>query len=130
MMIPAARRQNWLDALAAGASLACLVHCLVLPLLIAALPMLGPVLDLPESFHRYALLLAVPASTVALAAGYRRHRAKSPVLPGMAGLALLALGAFAASPPAETALSVAGSLLVAGAHLLNWRLAPHGHPHD
>jgi membrane-bound metal-dependent hydrolase YbcI (DUF457 family) len=129
-MTAVARRQIWLDGLAAGASLICLVHCLVLPMLIAALPLLGAVLNVPESFHRYALALAIPASTGALALGYRRHRATLPTLPGAAGLVLLMLGAFAAgTPAAETALTVAGSLFVAGAHLLNWRLAPRGGKH-
>lgn len=117
-------RQAWFDGLAAGTSLACLIHCLALPLLIALIPALSELLRVPESFHRVALAFAVPASALALFLGYRRHHLINPVFPGVAGLALMASGAFAASSVLqETVLTVVGSLLVAAAHYLNWRLS-------
>lgn len=45
-----------------------------------------------------------------------------PLLIGISGLNLMAIGALAASSTlAETAWTVTGSLLLAGAHIVNWR---------
>lgn len=114
---------GWLDGLSVGASLLCLIHCLALPILIAALPALARTLDLPEGFHLLVLAAAIPTSAVALAGGHRRHGALVPVFTGIAGLVLMTIGAlFTSRAATETALTVAGSLLLAGAHIANWRL--------
>lgn len=81
-------------------------------------------LELPESFHLLAILFALPASAFAMRMGYLRHGAALPALLAACGLTLLALGALAGmSALTETGLTVAGSLLLASAHLGNWRLA-------
>lgn len=115
--------QGWLDGFAVGASLLCLIHCLALPILIAAMPVLARALGLGEELHVIILAAAIPTSAIALASGHRRHGALVPVFVGVAGLILMAAGAFFVSrAAAETALTVAGSLLLAGAHIANWRL--------
>lgn len=120
------RHQRLFDSLAIGASAVCLVHCLLVPALIVLLPALGAWLAFPESFHVLALAFAVPASAFALVGGYRRHRRLRPVGLALVGLALLALGAFAApSETAETALTVPGAIALAIGHAFNWRLARH-----
>lgn len=115
-------KERWLDGFAVCASVACMVHCLALPLLFAALPALAVRFDLGEGFHRIMLLIAVPTSSLALIGGWRRHRAFAPLVVGWVGLVLMALGvAFANREALETGMTVAGSLLVAGAHVVNWR---------
>jgi hypothetical protein len=117
------------DGIAAGLSLLCLVHCLGLPLAIAMVPALASALSLPETVHLGLFLLAVPASAVALLAGYRHHGAMLPALFGGLGLALLGIGALAAqSELQETGFTVVGSMVLAGAHLRNWRLRLQGCP--
>jgi hypothetical protein len=117
-----------IEGLAVGASFACLLHCLALPLLIAALPVLSSALPIPEDFHILALAFAVPATMAALFAGYRRHGLALPMLGGMAGLVLLALGAlYWGETPLETPVTVLGSLAIAAAHLANWRLRRTAH---
>jgi hypothetical protein len=116
-------RQRLFDGLAISASLLCLAHCLLLPLAILLVPMLAAFLTLPEAFHAWVFALAVPTSLVALLAGWRRHGARQPAL--LAGAGLLLLGAGLVLAPAhavETALTVAGSLLLALGHVRNWRL--------
>lgn len=116
---------KWFDGLAVGASALCLLHCLGLPILIAALPALAGRLDLGDGFHLGVLAFALPVSAYALGEGWRRHRGLTPLFVGAAGLALLALGlAFEAWAVVETGVTVAGSLLLAGAHLANWRGRP------
>lgn len=114
--------ERMFDGFAVCASFTCMAHCLLLPLLLAALPALADRLDPGESFHIVVLLLAVPTSAFALIGGWRRHRASVPLAVGSAGLALMAAGiAFSSREAIETALTVAGSLLLAGAHVANWR---------
>lgn len=114
--------QNALDSLAIGASGLCLVHCLVLPTVIVLLPSLAAILTFPEEFHLWALAAAVPSSLLALIAGFHRHRSYKSSIVVLPGLMLLAVGALAApSEGAETAMTVAGALLLAIGHLANWR---------
>jgi hypothetical protein len=118
-----ARQSVWLDAVAIGASLACLVHCLVLPLLLALVPALARAIAVPESFHRAALLFAIPASAWAMRAGYRHHSTALPALFGAIGLLLLVGGALGGFDLAiETGVTVIGSLMLASAHWVNWSL--------
>ena len=112
-----------LDGVALFTSVACLVHCLALPLLFALLPVASTYLALPESFHVGAFIVAVPASSIAIFSGYRHHGAALPVALALVGLTLLGTGALGGqSLPVETGLSVIGSVLLAVAHIQNWRL--------
>ena len=117
-----ARMGRWFDGFAVGASALCLVHCLGLPLLIAALPAIANRIDPGEGFHLAVLLFALPTSAFALVEGWRRHRGVAPLFAGAAGLALLALGlAFERWAAVEMGVTVTGSLLLATAHIANWR---------
>ncbi|WP_395337421.1 MerC domain-containing protein [Novosphingobium sp. BL-8H] len=114
---------NWLDGAATCASAACLVHCLVLPLVIALLPTLAGSLDPGEGFHTLILLFAVPTSALALVPGWRRGGAIGPLAAGVVGLFLLSAGVVVSGGPIlERVVTVAGSLLLAGAHIANWRM--------
>lgn len=118
----------WLDRLALGASAACLFHCLFLPLLLAASPALTRMLDLPEAFHIYAFLAAVPISALAMRSGYARHGLLLPASLGLAGIAMLGIGALAGlSGLLETGVTLVGSVLLALAHIRNWQLRSLAH---
>ncbi len=98
-----------------------MVHCVVLPLLILALPMLARWLSIPESAHLWLLAFAAPAAALALSLGFRMHRQWVPLVAGAAGLALLGTAIFVEGAE-ETALTVAGSILIISGHVLNLRL--------
>ena len=109
------------DRLALVASLACLLHCLALPLLFAALPALAHAFALPETFHLWMVAIAIPTSSFALLVGARGHLG-TPVLVGVLGLTLLAIGATIAGETSyEVPVTVAGALTLSAAHVLNWR---------
>ena len=113
---------KWFDGFAVGASGLCLIHCLALPLLIATLPAIASRFDPGEGFHLGVLLFAIPTSAFALIEGWRRHRGVAPLFVGAMGLMLLAAGlAFENWIAVETGVTVSGSLLLAGAHIVNWR---------
>lgn len=112
-----------LDGLAISASLLCLVHCLALPLVIAALPALASLLRMPESVHLWMLAFAVPMSGLAVWLGWRRHGRIVPVVLALAGLALMSWGALGGvAPGIETALTTLGGLSLAWGHVRNWQL--------
>ncbi|MEH3038860.1 MAG: MerC family mercury resistance protein [Sphingomonas paucimobilis] len=114
-----------LDGFAVTASLLCLIHCLLLPLLLIALPVLATMLMLPESFHTIAFAVALPTSALAMASGIARHRRPRPLVLALLGLALLGTGAFAVDTEAvERIVTSIGAVILAVAHLLNWRAAP------
>ena len=117
-----------LDASAMGLSGLCLVHCLALPVAAAALPMLGAWAH-AEWVHAAFLAAAVPVSAFALlrSGGWRAPRIATLAV---AGLMLLAAGVMGWPRETwETALTVTGGLLLASAHVLNWRRVGHSHHH-
>ncbi|MFT3762387.1 MAG: MerC domain-containing protein [Pseudoxanthomonas sp.] len=125
--------RTWLDRFGAAGSLACAVHCAVLPLLIALLPALGVSAWLGEGFERAFVIFATLLGGFSLAWGYRRHRV-------VRALGVLALGlatlwvAVLYSPLHESMVPHAvamtfGGTLVGVAHVINLRLN-HGHVHD
>jgi hypothetical protein len=122
-MTETTRRHDWLDRAALGASFACLLHCLALPVLFSLLPALAQVMAIPESFHLWVLGFALPTSGYALVSGRVRHGARWPLALGALGLALLAIGVlwFGATPH-ETPVTVIGSLTLAAAHIGNWQV--------
>lgn len=109
------------NATGIAASTLCLLHCLAMPLLLLALPALGWAAG--EHIHGMLIGVALPAALLSLVPGYLAHRRASVPLLGGAGLAGLAAAVFVAGPrygdAAETALSVAGAILLCVAHLRN-----------
>ena len=111
------------DGLAALLSSICLVHCMALPLAAAALPSLA-LAPGAHSLWLHVLLLAValPVSAAALLSGWRAHGRAVPAALAALGFAVMA-AAVALHGAGEAALTVAGGLVVAAAHLRNRRLA-------
>lgn len=115
-------KQGVLDRIAIGASMLCLIHCLALPLLIALLPAVALFAAIPESFHVWMFLLAVPTSIAALRLGFPKHRRLAPLKLAGAGLVLLGFGAIAdITDVAETVVTIAGGVSLVLGHLLNGR---------
>jgi hypothetical protein len=113
---------HWLDRLAIGASAACLIHCLFLPIVVAVLPATSRILDVPEEAHIYVFLGAVPISALAMIRGYQLHGLPLPASLGILGLALLAVGALAQLEGVlEVGFTLAGSTFLAVAHIRNWQ---------
>ena len=117
-------RTSWLDWAAVSASGLCLIHCLVLPLALAALPSFGGAIA-GSATHWVLLAFAVPVSLWVLT----RDRGPAALLAlvlGCAGLSLMTLGvAVFEGHPTERALTVAGVLLVAAAHIVRWSRRRH-----
>ena len=109
------------DAAGLFTSTLCMVHCLAMPVLLALLPAMSWAED--GHVHEVLLGVAVVAALLSLGPGYLAHRRLAVPLLGGAGLACLAIAMFVVEPrlghDAEAVLSVAGALLLFGAHVRN-----------
>jgi hypothetical protein len=108
-----------------AASALCLVHCLALPLVLAAFPLLGLGGD-HHALHEALLLGVTVPVLLALVPGYVKHRDPAALLLGLAGLGAFVVAVFVVGPRlgevAETVAAVASSVLLLGAH---WRNHQH-----
>ncbi len=134
-----ARRMGWLDTLGVVVSGACAVHCVIVALFLAALPLAGAALiedpRVESTFVGAALLLGA----VSLGLGFGRvHRDPRPLSLFGVGMGLL-LGARTAVPAgsvAEAAVVLAGAACIMAGHWGNRRLLHRhaacgtGHRHD
>lgn len=124
-MDDSSRQRALFDKIAVGLSGLCLLHCLLLPFVVAILPFLGQFDD--DHLHAEMLIFVVPVSVIALFVGYRRHGQTDVVVSGAIGLLILAIGAFVVhdlyGPMADRLTTVAGSLVLAYTHYRNFRLA-------
>lgn len=114
-----------LDLVAAILSSLCLIHCIAVPVAIALLPAFALVVPEWPWLHAGLLLVAIPASTLALIRGWRVHHDPVPARIGIVGLLVMFAALFAVEHSlTEVALTVGGGLLVASGHLFNLRARP------
>lgn len=122
-------RSRGFDGVAMSLSGLCLLHCLALPVLAVGLPFLSVVAE-AEWVHWLFVALAVPVSTYALL-GLGGRRSGVLFVGAVLGLSLLIAGA-AGWPDheSEALMTIAGGLVLATVHALNWRRTrqPHDHP--
>lgn len=112
-----------LDRAAIWLSGICLVHCLIIPFAVLALPVIGDHLLGSETMVHWLLLSpAVPVSIASLWFGYRRHDYLPGLLIGACGLSMMFVGvSHLIERTYEIPLTVAGVVLVTIAHGLNMR---------
>ena len=118
-------QRGLLDQFAVALSGLCLLHCLLLPFVVAVLPFLGQFSD--DHLHAEILIVVIPVSVIALALGFRRHRHTGVIVSGIVGLGLLTIGGTVAHSAygllADRALTVIGSITLAVTHYRNFRLS-------
>ena len=110
------------------ASALCLVHCLAMPLLMAAFPMLG-LAHTHDSFHNSILAAVSIPVLLSLLPGYLRHRDGMVLALGALGLGSFLAAIFILSPVygemAEAAGAVLSGVLLLSAHIRNRRFCAH-----
>ena len=121
-------RINW-DALGITASLACAIHCAMLPLFLTSLPLFGVNIIHNLYFEAGMVALAFSIGTYSFYHGYRKHHHSFlPFALFPLGLMLLVLKLFFVHY--ETWLLVPAVTLIVSAHLLNYRFCRvHNHAH-
>jgi hypothetical protein len=116
----------YLDRIGVFLSATCLLHCLALPVLLTIAPITQTGLMDEQTFHLVLLWFILPVSLIALGIGCRQHKDLIIVLLGGTGLSLLLfaglLGHTYLSPPTERVLIVVAGLILAAAHLRNFKI--------
>lgn len=114
-----------LDKAGATASLACAVHCALMPLVITLLPLVGLGFLADERTEWGLLSLSALLGSSSLALGYREHRKRQALLILSLGLTALVTGRILEESHFETAGVIGvvlGGCTVAAAHFLNRHL--------
>lgn len=122
-------RVNW-DALGIGTSLACAIHCALLPLFLSSLPLFGINIVNNIAFEIGMILLAFGIGTYSLYHGYKKHHHNwFPLMLFFIGFIFLVLKQFFIQY--ETRLLIPAVALIISAHLLNFRFCRvHNHAHS
>ena len=115
-----------LDQAAICLSGACLLHCLALPVLMVFAPWITLGIFGEKWFHLALVVFVVPISLLAFRTGLRQHGNRRILLPGLSGLALVAVAAimeFAHIGSHELAAGITsiGGVLLIVAHWRNLR---------
>ena len=113
------------DKLSITLSLACMIHCLLMPsFLILTSGFLALSID-NELIHRVFLIIVLPVSLYALITGYQNHKILSYLYLGISGLWLLFFAVFFGEGVfgefAEKSLTLIGSIIVATSHYKNYK---------
>lgn len=116
-----------IDQSAITVSTLCLIHCLVLPVIVTGLPVIGVVAE-AEWLHRLFVLMATPLALIAFLPPLDTRYRYLMRMMALCGVTLLAAGAFVEGlHDYEVALTVVGALMVGAAHLCRILHRRHAH---
>lgn len=120
---------NW-DALGIATSLACAIHCAVLPLLLTSLPLFGINIIENTGFEYLMIFIAFVVGAYSLYHGRRKHHHSwLPIQIFIAGIACLFAKMY--WHDWRNWFLVPAVLFIVGAHFINYRLCRHhNHAHS
>lgn len=121
MQVKSNYRSRW-DVIGIGASLACALHCVLLPVVFTTLPLFG--IELLENIYLEiaTILVSMSAGGWALWKGYRQvHHHFSIVLLFLVGLVFMISGNFFSTESLHMFAKLIGAALIITAHIRNWR---------
>ncbi|QBG48831.1 MerC domain-containing protein [Verrucomicrobia bacterium S94] len=130
-----------LDQIAIGMALLCGIHCLLMPVVLAVLPIVAASLFAHEHFHLWMLLLVLPTTSISIFMGCRKHKDKWTAALSLTGLGIMiAVTAFEYAAHSSCAscsscsravsegvppiawVNTLGGLFLASAHIRNFKL--------
>jgi hypothetical protein len=113
-------KMNW-DGLGIATSLACAIHCAILPLIVTSLPLFGINIIHNQFFEWSMIALAFVVGAYSLMHGYiKHHRSFLPLMIFSLGFLLLITKQI--FHEYETYFLIPAVLLIVGAHYQNYRL--------
>ncbi len=110
------------DTTGACLSVACAVHCLAMPLLVAVLPLIGLGFFATERAELVLISGAIALAIGSLAWGVRHHRRWRALLILIVAVAFIATARTAVEGTFEVVFYSIGGILLASAHLVNRHL--------
>jgi hypothetical protein len=119
---------NW-DAIGVGTSLACAIHCALLPLFLSTLPLFGVNIIHNIPFEIFMIALAFGIGSYSLYHGFKKHHHSFvPIILFSIGFVLLVLKQFFIE--FHTWLLIPAVIFIISAHLMNYRSCRiHNHAH-
>ena len=119
---------NW-DAFGIAASVACAIHCAVLPLILSSLPLFGINIIENQGFELIMIALAFIVGVYSLYHGRKKHHhSYYPMLLFAAGISLLFIKSILHSHSLMLLLPAVSLVVIA--HYLNYKLCRvHNHAH-
>lgn len=112
--------QNMMDKIGVGASLLCVLHCLITPLLVTTLPVVAAT---EEQMHSVFAIIILSLGMLAFIPGYQKHENKLILITGFMGVSLIIIAALLPEMEnaeiLETGLVVVGGITLSIAHLRN-----------
>jgi hypothetical protein len=118
-----------LDALGIGTSIACAIHCALLPLFLTSLPILGWDIIENEVFEYIMIFLALIIGSISLWHGYRKHHhSLRPLV--VFGVGMVLLFAKQVWHGYQYWILPVAVVLIVTAHVMNFRFCRvHNHAH-
>ena len=111
-----------LDHVGACVSFACAIHCIALPAIITALPLLGLGFLAGHTFEAIMLVVSVTLASASLCWGTRVHGKRNVLLFILAAAVLFSLGFFVFDGSKHWTLIGFGGLCLAVGHVINRKL--------
>ena len=112
--------KNWLDRAAIAMAVVCGIHCLVTPILLVLLPVVGTTFWADGNFHLWMLVIVVPTTGLAAISGFRKHRDRMVAICTTLGLLFLISATtretLAVYSPSDAGLATASLLIADGTH--------------
>ncbi|WP_076419254.1 MerC domain-containing protein [Colwellia sp. UCD-KL20] len=116
------KTQPLIDKLAISISIACAIHCLVMPIVLLLLPAFAVLPLNNEAFHLWMVIIIIPTSIYALFMGCKQHKRFRLLLIGAIGLVFLTSALLIGDEVWEKVLTLLGSFTIASGHFVNYRL--------
>ena len=119
------------DQTSIGLSLVCAVHCLLVPVLLVAVPSLASLPLESEIFHVWMIVAVLPFSTFAMTLGCKKHTRYKILILGLLGLTSLVLALVLeglVGQAGEKLLTLLGAGLIAWGHIANYELCQQHEP--
>ena len=111
-----------LDQFGMTASIACAVHCAVLPLVITSLPLIGMEFLANVWVEITMILLALVIGAWSMTTSYLQHKNIVPIMVLLTGFFFIATGHFLWHE-LEAVMIPLGGFTIAAAHYINWKLS-------
>lgn len=119
--------QKVLDKCGVILSVGCLIHCVLLPIILPLLPLLGFVVGHDGKFHLFLSAIIVSTAVMALIPGYLKHKRALPLFFGFWGVSFILVGGVAELFDKDNFNTIIptmiGSCFMVGSHYLNHRFS-------
>jgi len=86
---PGSQAREWIDRFAIGMAMLCAVHCLLMPILLIALPIIATGFFAHENFHLWMLWLVLPSTCISMYMGCRKHKDRWTLRLGAVGVLIV-----------------------------------------